>query len=104
VTTATEDLDGQCIHELTRRFCSLCNGAEDLGRKEHALEVERVLALPGWREARYGGKCAKCRTHYDPGCAIRKKNGLDRCPEQSPNWIAMCCAPAEEDEGPEEEW
>ena len=96
MTTATEDLDGECKHELTRRFCSLCNGAEDAGRRARDLEVERVLALPGWRLAMYGGKCARCRTRYDPGSAIRRKNALDRCPEDSPNWIGMCCAPEDE--------
>jgi hypothetical protein len=103
VTTASQDLDEECKHQLTRRFCGLCNGLEDLRRREHDLDVERVLALPGWRVSMYGGRCAKCRTHYGSGSPIRKKNGLDRCPPDSPNWIAMCCAPTEEDDGPEED-
>lgn len=104
MTTASEDLEEQCKHELTRRFCSLCNGKEDLGRREQDLEVERVLALPGWKAGNYGGRCAKCRTHYNPGTPIRKKNGLDRCPPDSPNWIAMCCAPTEDEDYDKEEW
>ena len=93
MTTASEDLDQECIHLLTRRFCALCNGVADLKRREHDLDVERVLAIPGWKSSMYGGRCAKCRTHYDSGSPIRKKTNLDRCPADSPNWIAMCCAP-----------
>lgn len=105
MTTASQDLDGECIHLLTRRFCADCNGTVDLQRKQHDLEVERVLAIPGWRVSMYGGRCARCRTHYGASSPIRKKNGLDRCPEDSPNWIGMCCAPTEEDERPDgEEW
>jgi hypothetical protein len=97
MTTASQDLDGECIHLLTRRFCADCNGTADLQRREHDLEVERVLALPGWKLSQYGGRCAKCRTYYTPRSPIRKKNGLDRCPPDSPNWIGMCCAPTEEE-------
>lgn len=95
MTSATEDLEGKCIHEITRRFCADCNGTAERFRREHDLEVERVLALPGWRAANYGGRCARCRTRYESGSAIRKKTNLDRCPEESPNWIGMCCAPRE---------
>lgn len=105
MTTASQDLDAECIHLLTRRFCADCNGVADLQRRAHGLEVERVLSIPGWKAGNYGGRCAKCRTHYDPGTPIRKKNGLDHCPPDSPNWIAMCCAPTEEEDMPEdEEW
>jgi hypothetical protein len=106
MTTASQDLDGECIHLLTRRFCAHCNGTVDLQRKSHDLEVERVLALPGWFAGQYGGKCAKCRTHYGSGSPIRRKNGLDRCPKDSPNYIAMCCAPGEDEEQDkeDEEW
>jgi hypothetical protein len=105
MTNASEDLDGECIHLLTRRFCADCNGVADMQRKEHDLEVERVLAMPGWFPAKYPGRCAKDNTYYHPGTPIRRKNGLDRCNVGSSSWVAMCCAPAEEDEGAEdEEW
>lgn len=96
MTTATEDQDGECVHALTRRWCGLCNGTVDLQRRQRDLEVERMLELPGWRVSQYGGRCARCRTRYESGTPIRKKTNLDRCPMDSPNWIAMCCAP----EGP----
>lgn len=95
MTTASEDLDAECIHQLTRRFCGLCNGTAEKFRREHDLEVERVLALGGWWESIYGGRCAKCRTHYGSGSPIRRKNNLDHCPPDSPNYIGMCCAPRE---------
>lgn len=96
MTTASQDLNEQCKHELTRRFCSLCNGKEDLGRREHDLEVERVLALPGWFAAAYNGRCARCNKRYSSGSAVRRKNNLDRCNAGSASYIGMCCAPEEE--------
>jgi hypothetical protein len=95
MTTATEDLDGECIHLLTRRWCGICNGTVDLMRRERDLAVEELLQHPGWRVANYGGRCARCRTRYEPGTPIRKKTALDRCPPDSPNWVAMCCVPQE---------
>jgi hypothetical protein len=97
MTTASQDLDEECIHLLTRRFCALCNGVADLQRRERDLEVERVLKLPGWRVAKYNGRCAKCRTWYALSSPIRKKTNLDHCPADSPNWIGMCCAPTEDE-------
>jgi hypothetical protein len=105
MTTASEDLDGECRHLLTRRFCADCNGTAERYRREHDLEVERVLALGGWFPAKYGGRCAKCSTRYEPGCPIRKRSGLDRCNAGSASYIAMCCAPTEEDDDEEDdEW
>jgi hypothetical protein len=92
MTTASEDLESQCKHEITRRFCSMCNGFEDLQRREHDLKVETILKIPGWKASNYGGRCARCRGRYHPGTPIRKKTNLDHCPPDSPNWVAMCCA------------
>ena len=85
--------DEQCIHELTRAFCGICNGTVDRTREEYQQAVEELLATPGWRKAMFGGRCARCRTRYVPDTPIRKKIALDHCPEESPNWVAMCCAP-----------
>lgn len=107
MTTASEDLDGECIHLLTRRFCAHCNGVADLQRKEHDLEVERVLALPGWFAAKYNGRCALCNTYYGSGSPIRRRTGLDRANVGAASWVGMCCAPTEEDDegdAEEEEW
>lgn len=93
MTTASEDLNQECRHELTRRFCADCNGTADLQRREHDLEVERVLALDGWFAGKYNGRCALCRTYYHSGSPIRKKTNLDHAPTDSPNWVGMCCAP-----------
>lgn len=89
MTTASEDLDQECIHLLTRRFCALCNGTEDLHRKEHDLEVERVLALPGWFMAKYGGQCAGCGSRFHSGSPISRS-------EFGGSYLGMCCAPEEE--------
>jgi hypothetical protein len=87
--------DEQCKHELTRSFCGICNGTVDRLRKEAQQAAEELLSIPGWRKAGFGGRCARCRRRYEPDSPIRKKTALDRCPEESPNWIAMCCAPQE---------
>jgi hypothetical protein len=97
MTTASQDLDETCKHDITRRFCSLCNGLEDLQRRERDLEVERVLALGEWFSAKYGGRCAKCNTRYEPGCPIRRKTQLERTSPNESRWVAMCCAPEEEE-------
>lgn len=97
MTTATEDLDDECIHLLTRRFCADCNGTAERFRREHDLEVERVLALDGWFPARYNGRCARCNTRYESGSAIRRKTALDRdISIEQPNFVNMCCAPEAE--------
>lgn len=97
MTTATQDLDEECIHLLTRRFCALCNGTVDLQRRERDLEVERVLALGGWFPARYGGRCAKCGERFSSGCPITKSGQFEN--RTGSPYVAMCCAPADgEDE------
>lgn len=96
MTTASQDLDEQCKHEITRRFCSLCNGKEDAGRRERDLEVERVLALPGWFSANYNGRCALCNERYSSGSAIRRKTHLERSGPNESRYVGMCCAPEAE--------
>lgn len=96
MTTASQDLDELCKHELTRRFCSLCNGKEDLGRRDHDLEVERVLALEGWFTANYNGRCALCGERYSSGSAIRRKTNLERNGPNESRYVNMCCAPEAE--------
>lgn len=97
MTNATQDLDGECIHLLTRRFCALCNGVEDLQRRQRDLEVERVLALDDWFAAKYGGQCAIDNRHFHPGTPIRKVTKLDHAANPFGNWVAMCCAPQEDE-------
>lgn len=95
MTTASEDLDGECIHLITRRFCADCNGTVDLQRKQNDLEAERVLALPGWRVAMYGGRCAKSGHRYDPGSPIAHIDVLG-IESSTGNWVGACCAPEAE--------
>lgn len=92
MTTAGKDLDQECIHEITRRFCGDCNGLVDLQRKQNDLESERVLALSGWRVAMYGGRCAQCGRHYDSGSPIAHINVLG-IESSTGNWVGACCAP-----------
>lgn len=96
MTTASEDLDGECIHLLTRRFCADCNGKADLQRREHDMEVERVLKLDGWFEAKYNGRCAIDNTYYHSGSPIRRRTRLDHCNVGASSYVAMCCAPEAE--------
>lgn len=93
MTTASEDLDEQCRHLLTRRFCADCNGVAEKFRREHDLEVERVLALGEWFPARYGGQCAECGERFHPGVPIRNSGALET--KSGRSWVAMCCAPKE---------
>lgn len=95
MTTASQDLNNQCIHELTRRFCALCNGKEDLRRKERDLEVERVLALGEWFPSLYGGNCANCRERFHSGTPIKPAGQFETASGGA--YIAMCCAPSEEE-------
>lgn len=96
MTTATEDLDGECIHLITRRFCADCNGTAERFRRERDLEVERVLTLDGWFLGTYGGRCARCSTRYEPRTPVRKRNALDRIGTNPLSYIGMCCAPEAE--------
>lgn len=96
MTTASQDLDDTCKHDIMRRSCSLCNGLEDLRRRERDLEVERVLALPGWFMASYNGRCALCNERYESGSAIRSKTHLERNGPNESRYVGMCCAPEAE--------
>jgi hypothetical protein len=98
MTSASEDLDQQCKHELTRRTCGLCNGVAERFRREHDLEVERVLALGGWFPARYGGRCGGCSETFHPGTPIRRKQEEEFRTTNGNEYVAMCCAPKEGEE------
>lgn len=92
----TINLDDVCVHDITRRFCSLCNGLEKRQKEEILSEIERVLALPGWFTSSFSGVCVKCFEPFGSGIPIRKKTALDRIPQSEKSWIAMCCAPEDE--------
>lgn len=98
MTTASEDLDEECRHGITRRFCADCNGTAERFRRERDLEVERVLKLEGWFPARYSGRCAIDNTRYEVSSPIRRKTHLDQCNAGSASYVGMCCAPEKEEE------
>jgi hypothetical protein len=95
MTSASEDLDQLCKHEITRRFCADCNGTAERFRRENDLEMERVLALGNWFPARYGGRCAGCNERYESGVAIRRATEEEARYTQRGKYFAMCCAPKE---------
>lgn len=92
-------LEEQCKHELVRAWCGDCNGTVAAHIKEHEEEMARVLALPGWFKARYGGRCGNHPNEYfQVGSPItRKRSGALNRPTPVPVYLGMCCAPTEDE-------
>lgn len=87
-------IDEECPHLLNPAWCADCNGTAAQQRADETAERDRVLALEGWRESKYGGNCASCGSRFEEGTPIRRKTRFDSRKDGPPNFVASCCAPA----------
>jgi predicted nucleic acid-binding Zn ribbon protein len=62
----------ECIHELPRATCGVCNGAM---KRAAAIEAQGRRFKPAergpWFFARYDGKCSDCGEQFESGQKIR---------------------------------
>lgn len=87
------DLDGECVHLLTRRWCGICNPnqSENVAGMSDSKLLDILLTRKGWIASSYPGYCADCGDEYDLGTPICVLDPNGRGDDR-PSWKAMCCA------------
>jgi hypothetical protein len=75
--------------------CAHCRGKDKSVEEEVDAEIlelrAHLLATDSrWFPSQYAGRCAKCRTPFDPGAFIRRGGGHELLPDTV--YVAECCA------------